>query len=102
MYTKEELFNLYNRVKETRVKGHVSYSNEIISFLAIYASQNWRVEGELSKRKEIAYTLKGGPCFWWANPLWLVMYEKPFEDMPTLINVPVYGEVAKWRLEIGK
>jgi len=31
-----------------------------------------------------------------------VLFERPLEDMPLLINEPDIGSIARWRLEIGK
>jgi len=28
---------------------------------------------------------------WWAGPLEIMLYQKPLDEMPLLINIPVYG-----------
>jgi hypothetical protein len=40
--------------------------------------------------------------YWWADPLYIMLFDKSLEDMPLHLNVPIYGIVSSWRIVIGK
>lgn len=112
MYTSKEVRELGEEVAEVYTNGRNSrhtfdyrgHLKAVAEFLLTASNVSYsRNKKELMLFKEIEYLNgNGDPTFWWASPLWIILYEKTLEDMPMYINVPVYGIVARWRLRIGK
>ena len=97
LYTRMDIKTLTEKMGAYGSHEHRSHADCIASFLKITTLENMNVWLALSMK-----SVCSSKDFWWAEPLDLMMFRMPLEEIPMHLNVPVYGEVAKWRLEIGK
>jgi hypothetical protein len=95
-YRKTHLRKLCKKLQESDPKGYGAWRNYMIDWLKEVECQPAAVWANLFEKSRSEDT------FTWANPLWLVMYEWDIERMPELVNKPLYGVIASWRLELGR
>ena len=101
-YTKEELkvlYDLFSDEKNNNVGDYAFHVVALIEFLEKCLKEGTALRAVLFV---LANLERGKNTYWWAIPLKIMIYEKSLEELPLLINVPVYGIAAVWRLGLGR
>jgi hypothetical protein len=106
IYTLQDFKLLVVRMSEehTKLKKHRQAiyvdTESLLGYLTerIAAGESYGNTAETAHKKRLGAWIRSR----YHSDYYKVLFERPLEDMPLLINEPDIGSIARWRLEIGK